>query len=275
MKHKSHLCRFYTMILSILGITTQVLADEPKSVTLQKSVVRENINSQVLMSSTPLELQSKSVSIVPKEELLEKSQGNMQSVLEAVPGVLYSRSGGINGQLSVRGQNTNNGYTILAIDGVPLSGRSTLDFNVLNPYAFESVEVLRGSSSSLYGSSAINGVINFRSRRSNYNIGGETFKATARIRALEYGSVNNLFGGRAEVLGGGNGWDMLIGFNAKTASDYTTPIKENGSYKAKNSNFNAYGIDFNIGYTTQNATRYYIQGRWSRVESHRAGGGQA
>lgn len=83
--------------------------------------------------------------------------------------------------------------------------------------------------------------------------------------------MNNLFGGRAEVLGGGAGWDMLIGFSAKTASDYTTPIRENGSNKAKNSNFNYYGVDFNIGKTI-NSTRFYAQGRATRVESHRAGG---
>ena len=64
---------------------------------------------------------------------------------------------------------------------------------------------------------------------------------------------------------------MLIGFGAKTASDYSTPITENGSNKAKNSSFNYYGIDFNIGYT-KNATRYYTQGRITRIESHRAGG---
>ena len=71
----------------------------------------------------------------------------------------------------------------------------------------------------------MNGVINFRSRTSRYNFGGETFKATDRIRALEYGSMNNLFAGRAEVLGGGAGWDMLIGLSGRIADDYKTPIK--------------------------------------------------
>ena len=209
--------------------------------------------------------------LLKKKDLLQKSNGNIQSVLESVPGILYSRSGGINGQITFRGQNSNSSRSIVMIDGVRYSGRNTLELNTLDPYAFESIEIIRGPASSLWGSDAMNGVVNFRSRTSSYNTQSDTFAATARIRALEYGSVNNLFGGRAEVLGGGGGWDMLIGVSSKTAQDYTTPIKENGSYKAKNSSFNYLGVDFNIGYT-KDSTRYYTQGRYTRVESHRAGG---
>lgn len=203
--------------------------------------------------------------------MLQKSNGNIQSILESVPGILYSRSGGINGQITFRGQNSNSSRSIVMIDGVRYSGRNTLELNTLDPYAFESIEIIRGPASSLWGSDAMNGVVNFRSRTSSYNTQSDTFAATARIRALEYGSVNNLYGGRAEVLGGGRGWDMLIGVSSKTAQDYTTPIKENNSYKAKNSSFNYLGVDFNIGYT-KDSTRYYTQGRYTRVESHRAGG---
>lgn len=238
-----------------------------RNVKLEKSVVK----AQVIMSELPIELQSKQISVVEKKDLLQKSNGNIQSILESVPGILYSRSGGINGQITFRGQNSNSSRSIVMIDGVRYSGRNTLELNTLDPYAFESIEIIRGPASSLWGSDAMNGVVNFRSRTSSYNTQSDTFAATARIRALEYGSVNNLFGGRAEVLGGGGGWDMLIGVSSKTAQDYTTPIKENGSYKAKNSSFNYLGVDFNIGYT-KDSTRYYTQGRYTRVESHRAGG---
>ncbi len=245
----------------------QKISSAERNVKLEKSVVK----AQVIMSELPIELQSKQISVVEKKDLLQKSNGNIQSILESVPGILYSRSGGINGQITFRGQNSNSSRSIVMIDGVRYSGRNTLELNTLDPYAFESIEIIRGPASSLWGSDAMNGVVNFRSRTSSYNTQSDTFAATARIRALEYGSVNNLFGGRAEVLGGGGGWDMLIGVSSKTAQDYTTPIKENNSYKAKNSSFNYLGVDFNIGYT-KDSTRYYTQGRYTRVESHRAGG---
>ncbi|WP_233712855.1 MULTISPECIES: TonB-dependent receptor [unclassified Helicobacter] len=231
------------------------------------------VTAQAAMSDLPIELQSKQISVIDKDTLLETNigGGGIQSVLEKVPGILYSRSGGVNGQITIRGQNSNNQRSVIMIDGVRYSGRNTLDFNMLDPYAFEGVEVIRGAASSLWGSDAMNGVINFRSRTSNYNLGSTSFKATAKIRALEYSSVNQGFRGRLELLGGGAGFDVLVGLSGSIAQNYTTPIQENGSYQAKNSNYNTIGVDFNAGYT-HNTTRYYLQGRYGRVESHRAGG---
>ncbi|RDU54936.1 TonB-dependent receptor [Helicobacter sp. MIT 01-3238] len=242
---------------------------------LERVTVSANKGAQIGLSSLPLELQSRQISIVSKDTLLEKiSLGGAQAALESVPSVLYSRSGGVNGQISVRGQNSNNGYTLIMIDGVPFTGRSTLDFNVLDVSQFDSIEVIRGSAGSLYGNYGINGLINFRSRKSNYNLGGKDFKATARLRSLEYQSVNNGVAGRAEILGGGGGWDLLVGASGRIGGDYLTPIQEGGKYlKTKNSNYNAFNLDFNVGYTTKSNTRYYAQGRYSSIESHRAGGG--
>ncbi|MGX3043766.1 TonB-dependent receptor [Helicobacter sp. T3_23-1056] len=239
-----------------------------------KELEKVSVTAQVSQSELPLELQSKQISIVEKATLLEKpTLGGAQSALESVPGILYSRSGGINGQITFRGQNSTSQRSIVMIDGVRFAGRSLLEFNVLDPYQFESIEVIRGAASALWGSEAMNGVVNFRSRRSNYNLGGDSFKATARVRALEYNSVNNGVAGRAEILGGGAGWDLLIGASARNGGDYLTPIQENGHYlKAKNSYYTTYNADFNIGYTTKNNTRYYAQGRYSHIETSRAGG---
>ena len=85
-----------------------------QNVKLEKSVIKAQVSS----SELPLEFQSKQISIVDSNTLLESSTGNIQSVLENVPGILYSRSGGINGQITFRGQNSNNQRSIIMIDGV-------------------------------------------------------------------------------------------------------------------------------------------------------------
>ena len=269
-----------TKSLAISAILTlsQLHALESQNVEtheLERVSVSASKGAQIGLSSLPLELQSKQISILSKETLLEKiSLGGAQAALESVPSVLYSRSGGINGQITFRGQNSTSQRSVAMIDGVRFAGRSLLEFNVLDVSQFESIEVIRGAASALWGSDAMNGVINFRSRRSNYNLGGESFKATARLRSLEYQSVNNGVAGRAEILGGGAGWDLLVGASGRIGGDYLTPIQEGGKYlKAKNSNYNAFNLDFNVGYTTKNNTRYYAQGRYSSIESHRAGGG--
>lgn len=219
------------------------------------------------MSALPLEEQSKSISVISEEKVLQSvSTGGIQSLLEQVPGVLYSRSGGINGQLSIRGMNSNDTRSIVLLDGARVSGRNTLEFNTFDPNSIESIEVIRGPASSLWGSDAMNGVVNIKTRRFKGDIFAP-FHLNVFVRALDFASVNNYIGGRIELIGGGNGWDILIGANAKKADDYATPIG-----MAKNSSFNQIGGDFNIGYTNSNSTRFYIQGRIEDIVSRRAGG---
>ena len=81
--------------------------DKDKNNLEAKQLEKVSITAQVSQSELPIELQSKQISIVDKNALLEKTTlGGAQSVLENVPGILYSRSGGINGQITFRGQNS-------------------------------------------------------------------------------------------------------------------------------------------------------------------------
>ena len=257
-----------------LAHTTDTTSSYQGEISETRQLEKVSVTAQVSQSELPLELQSKQISILSKDSLLEKiSLGGAQAALESVPSVLYSRSGGINGQITIRGQNSTSQRSVVMIDGVRFAGRSLLEFNVLDASQFESIEVIRGAASALWGSDAMNGVINFRSRRSNYNLGGEDFKATVRLRSLEYQSVNNGVAGRAEILGGGGGWDLLVGVSARNGGDYLTPIQKDGKFlKAKNSYYTTYNADFNVGYTTKNSTRFYAQGRYSHIETSRAGG---
>lgn len=247
-----------------------------QSPNIQESVQLEKarVSAQVSQSELPIELQSKQISVVDSGVLLEKtSLGGVQDALESVPAINFARQGGINGQINIRGQNSRDWRSTVMIDGVPFAGRNTAEFNMFDPYSFSSIEVLRGSGSFLWGSSSINGIVNFRTRRSNYNIDSETFKATARVRSLEYQSVNDGVAGRIEMLGGGGGWDILIGVNGRMGGDYTSPVKSDGKYlKVKNSGYEGFGVDFNAGYTNKSSVRYYLQGRYTNVSAQRAGG---
>ena len=53
-------------------------------------------------------------------------------------------------------------YTLILVDGVPLVGRSagTLDLGRITVGNIKQIEIVKGASSSLYGSDALGGVIN-------------------------------------------------------------------------------------------------------------------
>ncbi|MCW5964522.1 MAG: TonB-dependent receptor [Bryobacterales bacterium] len=73
---------------------------------------------------------------------------------------------GIQGDLSIRGGTF--GQTLILLDGIRMndaqSGHHSLNLPVPME-ALESVEVLRGAGSTLYGADAVGGVVNFRTRR--------------------------------------------------------------------------------------------------------------
>ena len=118
--------------------------------TLDKSVVSSSSMNENDISWNLFEFQliepTKSVSIIDRRTLLETSNGTggIQGALENVPGIVYARTSGLGGQISIRGQNSNNTRSIIAIDGVKVTGRSTLEFNMIDPNAIESVEIIRG-----------------------------------------------------------------------------------------------------------------------------------
>ena len=175
-------------------------------------------------------------------------------------------SGGLGGQLVIRGFNSNDTRSMLAIDGDRYRGRSTLEFNMIEPFAIERIEVIRGPASALWGSDAMTGVVNIITRRAKADRNAP-FSVTPYIRGLEYGSVNNLRAGRAEISGGGNGFDMLLGAHYRAADNYDTPIG-----KALGSKFDARGFDFRLGYSPTALTRWELAGRYQDVTTHRAGG---
>jgi iron complex outermembrane receptor protein len=73
---------------------------------------------------------------------------------------------GVQGDLSIRGGSY--GQTLILVDGVRMNDAQSGHHNLNLPIpmeALESIEVLRGAGSTLYGADAVGGVVNFRTRR--------------------------------------------------------------------------------------------------------------
>ncbi len=209
----------------------------------------------------------RAISVITADEIAERiGSGGLQSLLEELPGIEFSRSGGLGGQLVTRGFNSNTGRTILAIDGERYRGRSTLQFNMIDPESIERIEVIRGPASALYGSDAMNGVINIVTRRAKVDP-NQAFSLSPKLRALQFESGSDMAGGRVELVGGGNGFDVLVGAHSREAGDYDSP---QGS--VENSEYSMLGLDFNIGYSPSETSRWELSGRYQDVSTGRAGG---
>ncbi|NOS81676.1 MAG: TonB-dependent receptor [Nitrospira sp. CG24C] len=122
-----------------------------------------------------------SFSTTPRSETESQPTRNFRESLESIPGVIMrQRNGPRDFQVSIRGSGTKNGFGVRDVkfyeDGIGQTqsdGLSRLDSH--DPWFMESVEVVRGASSSLYGNYALGGAVHFRTRRGRDINGVETF----------------------------------------------------------------------------------------------------
>lgn len=127
-----------------------------------------------------------SFSIVTGEEIERRQIQFIGDALRAVPGLAVSRSGGFGAQTQLRIRGAESNMTLVLIDGVkvnaPADFGNDFDFGNLIALDVDRIEVLRGAQSSIWGSSAIGGVVNIVTR--------EPARGFRGLAAFEYGSFD-------------------------------------------------------------------------------------
>lgn len=257
-------CCTLSALAVLAGAPLTTLADPG---TPTGEVVLDEVAISTTRSTTQEEDSPRALGTVDRETLTTRTTtGGVQALLAEMPGIDYARSGGLGGQIVLRGFNSNSARSMLAIDGDRFRGRSTLEFNLIDPNAVERIEVIRGPASALWGADAMNGVVNVITRRARVDRDAP-FKLDARVRAVEYNSVNDGWATRGELVGGGQGFDVLVGATLRRADDYDTPAG-----RAENSRFHSGGLDFRLGFSPSALTRWELAGRFQETTTGRAGG---
>lgn len=135
-------------------------------------------------------------SVLTASMIGEGNGGTLGDALRSIPGLVVREYGGGGGiqTLSLRGMGSE--ATLVLVDGVPANNLQTgvIDLRMLPIGDAGAVEIVRGGMSSLYGSSAMAGMINVRTDRpatgsyvrlggSAGSFGATSFSASARVRA--------------------------------------------------------------------------------------------
>jgi vitamin B12 transporter len=104
-----------------------------------------------------------SVTVLDAEALDQRQTRIVSDILRDVPGVAVSRIGGVGGQTQIRIRGSESNHVLVLIDGIEVADPyyGEYDFGTLIADPDARIEVLRGQQSSLYGSDAIGGVINY------------------------------------------------------------------------------------------------------------------
>ncbi len=153
---------FFWAVLVVLGA---------QIVSAQETTEEEKINEleEVVLSDSKFKLKreqsGKVITRIDTEELRRSQGQSVATVLNRVAGVFINGSNNAAGEplgVSVRGGR--NRQVVIRIDGVtvsdPSSSAGDYDLRLLSVSQIESIEILKGASSTLYGSGAATAVIN-------------------------------------------------------------------------------------------------------------------
>ncbi len=128
-----------------------------------EEVVVSGSRTSTLLSETPA-----AIGIVHAEELNRDKPKSVGDIINRVPGVYWNDLGNEQHSMGIRQPfNTNSVYQYLE-DGIPIRPLGVFNHNALNEMNMadaDSVEVVKGAASSLYGSNAVGGAVNFITAR--------------------------------------------------------------------------------------------------------------
>ena len=135
------------------------------ALTLTSPVWAEEVDEIVVSATgipTPISQIGSSVDIITAEDLERQQITYLQDALATVAGVSTYQSGGPGTKSNVFLRGTGGEYTAVLIDGIKINNPydQNVNWTHLPTHGLESVEVLRGSQSVLYGSEAIGGAVN-------------------------------------------------------------------------------------------------------------------
>ena len=99
-----------------------------------------------------------------EKEIIETGASKLDEVISKQTGIISVPTK--TGTEGLQMQGLDASYTTILLDGCPIIGRSfgALDLNRISVTDIEKIEIIRGASSSLYGSNALGGVINLISK---------------------------------------------------------------------------------------------------------------
>ncbi|GAB56814.1 iron complex outermembrane recepter protein [Glaciecola punicea ACAM 611] len=141
--------------------------DETETILVTSTRIGRSINSEPIR-----------IEVINREELEEKAimrPGNISMLVAETGGVRVQTTSPALGSANIRLQGLYGRYTQLLSDGLPLFGGQASSIGLLQipPTDLSRVEIIKGSASSLYGGSAMGGVINLISRKPSREAQGE------------------------------------------------------------------------------------------------------
>ncbi|MFM9935112.1 MAG: TonB-dependent receptor, partial [Novosphingobium sp.] len=157
--------------LATCAVATPALAQGAESVLISDTIRPETITVVATGSPRRIDQTGQPITVLTAADLDRLQGPDITRVLEQVPGLTLSRTGGPGAFTSVRLRGADSEQVLVLIDGVRVEDVAApgagFDFGTLTSGGIERIDVLRGSNSVTWGSAALGGVIAITSKDLN------------------------------------------------------------------------------------------------------------
>ncbi|CAM1357685.1 TonB-dependent receptor plug domain-containing protein [Tenacibaculum halocynthiae] len=156
------------LFFGLLVVTSSAFSQENEQV---KDSLKVNKLDEVIITATRTVRQLSSipmpVTLVSKKQIEKSGSVRLKDILLEQTGITLVKDVGSSEGVQLQGIAAD--YTLILIDGVPVVGRTAgnIDLNRITVNNIKQIEIVKGPSSSLYGSEAMGGVINIITEKPN------------------------------------------------------------------------------------------------------------
>lgn len=200
---------------------------EPSLIELDEVVVSTNRTENYLRNSSFAEL------VIDNDEIQKRPAVSLADILQNEPGISLVRDGIWGTELNIRGLSRENIVTLINGNRIVTSTDIAARLSMIDLNDIDRVEVIKGASSSIYGSGATGGIVNIITKSPQFY---NKFSLNGNVSG-EYNSVNDLSIFSGSFLGGSSVWSAKISGSYRNAQNIQTPIGE-----LKNSQFEDYSF---------------------------------
>ena len=197
-------------VMSVLGHAEDIQTEQPASATEQVTAQSTDATKleKIVLTAEEQVKQSLGASIITEEDLEKLPVVNdISEYVRRMPGVNLTGNSatgqrGNNRQIDIRGMGPEN--TLILVDGKPVTSRNSVrygwrgerdtrgDSNWVPADAIESIEVLRGPAAARYGSGAMGGVVNIKTKKVTNEVHGSVELYTNQPEDSKEGATNRV-----------------------------------------------------------------------------------
>ncbi|MFY8068937.1 MAG: TonB-dependent receptor plug domain-containing protein [Flavobacterium sp.] len=253
--------------ISVFSLTTAF-------VYAQQDTLKATNLTEVVVSDTKFaqskEKSGKIIEVITSQDLEQKQGQSLAAVLSQLAGVE------INGNQSFGGKNLGyyirggrNRQTAIYIDGVPVTDASGVnleyDLRLLSVDQIEKIEIMKGASSTLYGTGAATGVINITLKKSAVkeisgiaysSIGTQNSSETSKTSAQDFNQGFSV-----------NGTVDKISYMTSLNSTETKGMSEAAGENFEEDTFSRVNVLQKIGFKVNNQLSFEFFGNYDRVKN--------